>query len=239
VNGETGRGGARDRRALLLAAKIKQRREERGLTIRALARAVEMSPSMVSEVEKGIANPSVETLAAIVKALDLSLEGVLEGSPAAETERNDAAAGGRRGEEPILRRAQRHRVTIAPGVRRERLSPAEVPRFEFALVTYEPGAASCEPDALIRHRGLEYGLVMSGRFGLTAGFDNYELKPGDSIRLDSSIPHRVWAIGDEPATVLWTVLERGADPRQAARPDGGSEADLNPGGRSGPARSDR
>jgi transcriptional regulator with XRE-family HTH domain len=201
---------------MLLATKIRERREERGMTIRALARAIEMSPSMISEVERGSANPSVETLAAIVRALDLSLAGLLEQEPI-PTLAKEA--------NPILRRDQRQKATILPGVSQESLTPNPSTGYEFTLVTYEPGAASCEADALIGHRGQEYGLVLSGALGLTAGFDSYELGSGDSIRLDSSIPHRVWAIGNEPATVLWTVLERGADPRRSAAGD----ADLNPG----------
>lgn len=193
------------------------------MSIRALADAVGMSPSMVSQIEKGTANPSVDTLASIVSALDLSLDGLLE-APAPEgdierwgdAEQEDAASV----PSAVLRKSMRSQVGIAPGVRLERLTATEIPGFDFTLVTYGAGAASCEPDALIRHRGREFGLVLSGRLGATVGFDSFELEPGDAIRLDSSMPHRVWTIGDEPCVVLWSVLERGADPRQSARRSG-------------------
>lgn len=191
------------------------------MSIRALAEAVGMSPSMVSQIEKGTANPSVDTLASIVSTLDLSLDGLLEGRPEGETPSPAGPEATQPQSSTILRKSERSKLAIAPGVRLERLTPAEIPGFDFTLVTYETGSASCEPDALIRHRGREYGLVVEGRLGATVGFDSFELDPGDAIRLDSSMPHRVWAIGNEPCVVLWSVLERGADPRQGARQSSG------------------
>jgi len=43
------------------------------------------------------------------------------------------------------------------------------------------------------------------------GFDEYELRPDDSIAFDSSSPHRLCTIGDEHA--VWVVIGRAADPR--------------------------
>jgi hypothetical protein len=48
------------------------------------------------------------------------------------------------------------------------------------------------------------------------GFDEYELGPRTSIAFDSSSPHRLWAIGDEPVHAVWVVIGRGADPRAEA-----------------------
>ncbi|MCW2976496.1 MAG: transcriptional regulator, family, partial [Actinomycetia bacterium] len=38
------------------------------------------------------------------------------------------------------------------------------------------------------------------------GFDEYEAAPGDSIAFDSSRPHRLWTVGDEPVVAIWMVL---------------------------------
>ena len=69
---------------------------------------------------------------------------------------------------------------------------------EFLYVVYPVGAASCPADALMTHGGREYGYVTSGTLGVQVGFEAYELGPGGSIAFDSSSPHRLWAIGDEP-----------------------------------------
>ncbi len=48
---------------------------------------------------------------------------------------------------------------------------------------------------------------------MTIAFDPYELGPGDSISCDSSMLHRLFAIGAEPAVGIWFVVARGSDPR--------------------------
>jgi mannose-6-phosphate isomerase-like protein (cupin superfamily) len=65
------------------------------------------------------------------------------------------------------------------------------------------------------HRGREYGLVLSGRIGAMVGFESYGLGPGDSIVFDAHSPHRFWTIGDEPAIVVWTIIGRAGETRNA------------------------
>jgi quercetin dioxygenase-like cupin family protein len=40
------------------------------------------------------------------------------------------------------------------------------------------------------------------------GFERYELGPGDSLSFNSQIPHRLWAVGNEPAVAIWAVVHR-------------------------------
>ena len=111
-------------------------------------------------------------------------------------------------------------INLASGVRWERLTPHSDRDVEFLYVVYPVGAASCPEDALMTHGGREYGYVTSGTLGVRVGFEEYELGPGGSIAFDSSSPHRLWAIGDEPVHAVWVVIGRAADPRAAlAAPD--------------------
>jgi mannose-6-phosphate isomerase-like protein (cupin superfamily) len=57
--------------------------------------------------------------------------------------------------------------------------------------------------------------VISGRLGVRIGFDEYDLGPGDSISFDSSSPHRLWAIGDDPVKAIWVIVGRQSDSRVA------------------------
>jgi mannose-6-phosphate isomerase-like protein (cupin superfamily) len=107
-------------------------------------------------------------------------------------------------------------VNLASGVRWERLTPHSDPEVEFLSVVYPVGAESCPEDALVTHRGREYGYVSSGTLGVRVGFDEYELGPGTSIAFDSSSPHRLWAMGGEPVQAIWVVIGRAADPRLTA-----------------------
>ena len=64
-------------------------------------------------------------------------------------------------------------------------------------------------------RGARDGLILSGRLRVGVGRDEYELGPGDAICFDSQTPHRLEAVGDEPARAVWFVIGRKADGRAA------------------------
>jgi mannose-6-phosphate isomerase-like protein (cupin superfamily) len=117
----------------------------------------------------------------------------------------------------VLRAGDRSTIDLASGVRWERLTPTADQNVDFLFVTYAVGGESCPPDALMRHAGREYGLLLSGQLGATIGFETYHLYPGDSIVADSTTPHRFWTIGDEPAVLVWAVVGRGGDPRAQFR----------------------
>ena len=90
----------------------------------------------------------------------------------------------------------------------ERLTTLSEPGVEFLHVTYEVGGASSPPDAFQRHPGHEWGYVLSGRLQVRIGFEEYVLEPGDAISINSSIPHRLATLGDEPVHAIWFVLGR-------------------------------
>jgi transcriptional regulator with XRE-family HTH domain len=190
--------------------RLRQQRERHGISLRELARRVGVSPSLVSQIELDRVNPSVSTLYALVTELGMTMSDVF----------GDAAA-----PPPRVVREQRHEdgfvtapgsrsvIDLASGVRWERLTPRSDPDVEFLHVVYPVGAESCSEHALLTHRGREYGYVTSGTLGVKVGFDEYELGPGASIAFDSSSPHRLWTIGDEPVHGIWVVIGRAADPR--------------------------
>ena len=174
------------------------------MSVRALADEIGVSPSLVSQIERGKANPSVATLYSIVSVLGISLDDLFFDSVHAGEIADSplAPASAVRSHGPVLRARDRPSVSLASGVRWERLSPSADAELDFLCVTYDVGAASCPPDALMQHNGREYGLVLQGRVGATVGFESYELEPGDSIGFESSTPHRFWTIGDEPSVVV-------------------------------------
>jgi mannose-6-phosphate isomerase-like protein (cupin superfamily) len=58
--------------------------------------------------------------------------------------------------------------------------------------------------------------VLSGTLEVIVGFDQYVLGPGDSISFDSTVPHRLTNIGDEPVHGVWFVVGRQDDSRTRA-----------------------
>lgn len=202
-----------------LGAAIRAAREARGLSLRELARRVDVSPSFVSQLERGRANPSVGTLYALVSVLGISLNELLGGPTQGATKASpepgwpgDRAAWPRI-VAPVVRARERKRVQMS-GVVWERLT-ADDPLVDFLHVEYRPGSASCPPDDMVRHGGREYGVVVTGRLEVQVGFETYSLEPGDSIHFDSSTPHRLSNPYEEPCTAVWLVLARRDGPRVA------------------------
>jgi len=115
--------------------------------------------------------------------------------------------------EPVVRHGSGKAIQLATGVRWERLAPPTPQDVDFLQVSYQPGSESCPPDSLMRHSGHEYGHVVSGRMGVTVGFETYELGAGDSVAFDSTMPHRLFAIGDETVEAIWVVVGRRGDAR--------------------------
>src|SRR5215210_6286297 len=73
--GEPARGPRPEHPAI--GEQLRARRHERGLSLRDLADRLGVSPSLISQIERGRANPSVSTLYQIVAELEVSLDELL------------------------------------------------------------------------------------------------------------------------------------------------------------------
>ena len=203
-----------------LGQAIRNVREQRGLSLRELARRVNVSPSFVSQIELGKANPSVGTLYSLVSVLGTTLDDLIGEQPATSGPELVAAAGvddaapgtWPRVDVPVQPAAGRKRLEMS-GVVWERLTHDHDPYVDFLHVEYAPGSSSCAPDQLMRHGGREYGYLLHGRLDVQVGFETYSLGPGDSIHFDSMTPHRLSNPFPEPCTAVWFVLERRDDDR--------------------------
>jgi transcriptional regulator with XRE-family HTH domain len=205
-----------------IGGRLRQERERRGLSLRKLAAELAISPSALSQIETGRSQPSVATLYSIVSELGLSFDELFaadagDGGPGAAGSGAGASTRSRRAavEEGIVTRAdERPTIELESGVTWERLNQVGERDVEFLEVTYDVGGASSRGNTFIRHAGREYGLVLSGTLKVTVGFDAYVLGPGDSICFESTVPHRLETVGDEPAKAIWFVIGRaGSDAR--------------------------
>jgi len=195
--------------------RLRAEREQVGISVREMARRVDVSPSAISQIETGRARPSVSLLYAIVTELGLSLDELFQSDAAgaAKPSGGKRAVSGGHGEGSVQKADSRVAIDLDTGVRWERLTASPDPDVDFLFVTYPPGSSS-SPAGLMRHAGVEYGLVLSGELEVTTGFNAHKLGPGDSIRFDSTVPHRLSNVSEEPATGVWFVIGRGSsDPR--------------------------
>jgi transcriptional regulator with XRE-family HTH domain len=197
----------------LLGLKLRNEREAHGTSVRSFARTLGVSPSLVSQIERGLVMPSVGTLYGMCSELGLTLDYLFDQSTQSATARAKTRSG--RPRVAAVDRGQgRKRIHLANGVHWELLTPQSNDRAEFWRVEYEVGAASCPEDALVRHGGSEHGYVLSGRLGVRIGSETFELRAGDSVSFNSENPHRLWTIGKKPALAMWVVLNRSNDQRR-------------------------
>lgn len=187
-----------------LGPQLRAAREQSAITVRELARRIGVSPSLVSQVERGLAMPSVGTLLAVANELGLDIGDLFRfGARPAQF-----------GPGRVQRASSRKTLRLASGVRWERLTTAPDPEVEFLYAVYEVGSASCGKDSMLRHAGKEYAYILSGRLGVQLGFEEHVLGPGDAISFDAQMPHRLWCIGNQPAIGIWVIVHRDGDPRQ-------------------------
>src|SRR5262245_32124312 len=97
-----------------LGARLREAREGKGFTVRGLARYVGVSPSLVSQVERGRVMPSVGTLYAIANQLELVVDDLFRdaGAPREQRARNSGDA-----PNPVQRGVNRATIRLAEGVR--------------------------------------------------------------------------------------------------------------------------
>jgi transcriptional regulator with XRE-family HTH domain len=204
--------------------RLRAHREQAGLSLRELARRLSVSPSAISQIETGKSRPSVSTLYSIVSELGMSLDELFgaakpapptagPSSPTPPAPSRRAPRSQRSGERHVQRADTRATIDLESGVRWERLTPGPDHDTDFLFVTYDVDGSSSEGKRSIRHSGHEYGLVLSGTLEVTVGFDHYVLGPGDSISFDSTVPHRLTNLGDEPVRGVWVVVGRQDDSR--------------------------
>lgn len=172
--------------------RLVERRRALGMTMSALARKIGVSPSMISQIERGQSLPSVETLFALAGALGATVDTFFGATPEDAAPENEApaagAAAGADGHRHFVPKEGRAAIKIQGGVRWERLTPRAMVDFDFLELIYEPGAQSSEH--LYPHPGFEMVTVIAGRLEIDVGFEHYILDPGDSIAFTSALPHR-------------------------------------------------
>lgn len=191
----------------LLSQRLRAARTGKNLTLRELAANIGVSASLISQIETGKVQPSINTLYALATVLELSLDELLfpEGTAAAETDDNVEAP-------PVVERAGRRTVTpVNERVRWERLTPRCEAGHDFIELVYETDGQSAPAGELHRHTGREWGYVLDGTLRLELGEETYVLDAGDSITFDSGTPHRLSNAGDITVRAVWFVLGRTGD----------------------------
>lgn len=186
-----------------IGARLRQKRQDRGLSLRKVALELGVSASLISQVETGKTQPSVATLYALATLLSVSVDdllGLRSASRPSVAQPNASLALQRSLDNPV--------IEMENGVRWERLAMGSDGPADALLVTYQPGGSSSLEGKLMRHMGVEYAYILSGEICFQLEFDDHQLRAGDSIYFDSSRPHMFSNRGAVPAVGVWFVVGR-------------------------------
>lgn len=213
-----------------LGSRLRQVRDERGLSVRELARRAGCSASLISQIERGNSAPSAGILYALANELSVSLDhlfGIASPGPARSGAEPDRGQGvtlavtgpareathapwgrpvGPDGAGIVQRGKDRRCIELSTGVRWERLTPQFDARVDFMEVVYAPHGRSTDAHRSIRHDGREYLLVIQGQLYADIGFETYELQAGDSLAFDPLTPHQYRNMAPEVARCLSVVV---------------------------------
>ncbi|MFF0910826.1 helix-turn-helix domain-containing protein [Microbacterium enclense] len=183
-----------------VGTRIRELRQARGISARALAAALDISPSAVSQIERGVLQPSVSRLIAITDALGVPLVAAF-----------DPASG--RPSEPVgpsgftLQRAgQSADIVLDSGVSFRRLTPGTSPGVDYFESIYPPRASAHGADGLFHHEGYEVGTVVAGELTIDFETERVVLRAGDAISYPCSVPHRLHNAGDVDAVAHWLIV---------------------------------
>jgi transcriptional regulator with XRE-family HTH domain len=173
-----------ERDVLELGPRIRTLRLEKQLTLQAVAERARVSQSLISQVERGLASPSINTLRRIAGALDVPIAALFLGGSMSDDEIDGA------GSRLVVRRRERKGLRVPRSkVVYELLTPDLNRKVEFIWIEYEPGAIThLEP---MSHPGEENALCLEGSVVVTIDGQDFVLTQGDSISFDSGRLHQV------------------------------------------------
>ncbi|MDQ0221382.1 cupin domain-containing protein [Peribacillus cavernae] len=158
---------------------IRRFRELKGLSLTQLSNLTGFSISFLSQIERSVANPSINSLKKISDALDTQLASLF-------TE-NDSNSNG---EKDFIVRANERKKLYNPGSKAEMylLSPSLDNEIELIMIVAQPGGKS--GDEYYSHHGEEIGIVIQGSLQVDLDGQIYTLKQGDSMQFNSNTPHK-------------------------------------------------
>ena len=176
-----------------IGKKIAGIRKQNKMTIKDLAEKAKVTASMLSQLERGLANPSINTLKTIAQALNVPLFTFF-----IEDEEK----------EKLVLKPKDRRQVILPSesqeiITYELLSPDLNGNIELAIMTLSPNSHTSKD--MFEHTGEEVAYVTKGTVHLHLDQDEITLQEGDSVKIPPKMLHRWHNPYDQESIVIFAV----------------------------------
>ncbi|CAG0910244.1 unnamed protein product [Cyprideis torosa] len=169
-----------------IGERLRQLRQQHGLSQRELARRAGVTNAMISMIETNKTSPTIASLKKLLDVFPLSMEAFFSG------------------DDPPRARFYRANelLEVGTGDVSYRLVGADRQPRNLCVMheRYPPGGDSGAE--MISHVGEESGVVVRGEIELTVGDECRVLLPGDAYYFDTATPHRFRNVGSKTAEVV-------------------------------------
>lgn len=176
--------------SIKVGERIRELREERDLSIRALGRLSGLSANALSVIERGKSSPSVSTLYKVADALEVPITSLFE----REHDHHEVV---------VIKASQRNRIPfhrgIWEGLGGERFSG----QVEPFMITLESGASSGR--FAMEHSGHEFVFCLRGQLEYKVEGEIYEMEAGDSLLFSASLEHEWRNPGNSVTNALFVL----------------------------------
>ena len=186
------------------------------MTLDELSRRSEVSISLLSQLERDKSMPTVTTLERIVNSLGMTISELFASLEEQNKIEKDNLRFQRKPvdhQKETIPQDERRFAVVHKNERKKLILPREEAQYElltpdlqrkiqFITVTFPPGAKITKP---FTHRGEECGVILKGKLKGIIGDQEVVLEQGDSIYLDSTIPHRWENAGETEMKAVWVI----------------------------------
>lgn len=180
-----------------LGKKVRKARQDRRVTLEELARDSGVSKSVLSQVERGVTNPTLSTLWNIARALSLDPLALFGGDRRSRHAEGGAISTIDPVDDPVIENDEsKYRLVILN--RPETAGKSELYRLELR----DGGALISNPH---EHGAVEQITVLRGQVDVRCGDDKIRLKAGKTARYAGDLPHAIHAAGRQGADVILFV----------------------------------
>ena len=172
-----------------LGRQVRTIRRRRGLTLEEAAEACSLTAGYLSQIERGVAAPTLTSLKRIADSLSVRLADLFQDEGLASPY-------------GLVRHDQRPRFRHAvTGQFHHYLTPTWGGRLSAAIYALKPG----EETKRLFHAGEEFVFVLTGEIEYRIGTQCYPMAPGDSLYFDASEVHHVVNTGMTDAEWIWVA----------------------------------
>jgi transcriptional regulator with XRE-family HTH domain len=174
---------------------LRELRQERGLSLRALAELCDLSPNTISLIERGATSPSVSTLQRLATALGVHISYFFT-EPGEKTNL-------------VLTRAEERARSGSSSVVLESIGfGLQDQACDPFVVTLKAHASSGRH--VMVHSGHELVLCLEGELDYEVAGEHYRLNPGDALLFDAEQPHR-WSNPNSAPVRFVLIMQLGEE----------------------------